>query len=77
MAETLRRNYPGEWVALELGEQDKRTGLTRGTIIAHNVTAELTVAPVETYRAEHPEAGIHFFCTSLAPAPSRPSRRER
>jgi hypothetical protein len=64
----LHRKYPGEWVALAIGDTDEESGLTVGRLIAHSPAHKGVLQAVSAFRDDDPDTQVRVFSTDLANA---------
>ncbi|GEM_PF-3029685 len=60
----LYRTYPDEWIAIAVEYEDRETGETSGTIIAHSGGLD-GMAPASAYHRANPERIIRMFSTRM------------
>lgn len=64
----LSRSHADQWIALLMGEEDPATGLTSGTILAHDLSEDAALRTAVAYHEQHSDATIRFFNTVMGVA---------
>jgi hypothetical protein len=59
----IERQYPDEWVLVEIVRDHKRHERVVGRLIAHSPDRAALVKPHRRFRAEHPSTRLYTFFT--------------
>ena len=59
----IERQYPDEWVLLEITRDHKHHRRVAGRLLAHSPDRDALVDPHRRFRAEHPRAHLYTFFT--------------
>ena len=59
----IERQYPDEWVLVEITRDHKDYRRARGRLLAHSQDRDTLTEPHRSFRAEHPNALLFEFYT--------------